>query len=81
MTNINRIGYIVNKNNKEIKVYSKLGYKLKQARELKNLSQKTLAKETKIGYSYISDFENGRRIPTKEQIEILENFLNIKLED
>jgi transcriptional regulator with XRE-family HTH domain len=50
---------------------------LKTARESKNISTRELAKITKIDQALISKFENGNRIPTQKQIDILAAVLEI----
>ncbi len=52
---------------------------LKQARIEKKISTRKLSEITNIDQALISKFENGIRIPTKNQIQLLAKFLNIDL--
>ena len=52
---------------------------LKKAREEKGFSVRKLAEMSKIDQALVSKFENGYRIPTKKQIEILAQLLAIDL--
>lgn len=52
---------------------------LKNGREEKGFSTRKLAELTDIDQALISKFENGFRIPTKKQIQILSQLLEIDL--
>ena len=52
---------------------------LKQARIGKGFSTRKLAELTKIDQALISKFENGFRIPTKQQIQTIAFILEIEL--
>ena len=51
-----------------------IGYTLKKIRELKGFQLQDVAKKTTINYTSLSRIENGKRLPTKEQITLLANF-------
>lgn len=52
---------------------------LKQARNNKELSTRKLAELSSIDQALISKFENGYRIPTKKQVQVLAGLLEIDL--
>lgn len=52
---------------------------LKTARENKNIKTRELAELTKIDQALISKFENGYRIPTEKQVNLLASTLEIDL--
>jgi len=49
----------------------KLGEKLRQLREDKNLGIKTVAPKADVTYSYLSKIENGHKAPTAELLDKL----------
>jgi transcriptional regulator with XRE-family HTH domain len=50
---------------------------LKTAREVKNIRTRELAEITQIDQALISKFENGLRLPTEKQIQLLAEVLEI----
>ncbi|MEZ4853922.1 helix-turn-helix domain-containing protein [Flavobacterium sp.] len=52
---------------------------LKKAREEKGFTVRKLAEISKIDQALISKFENGNRIPTKKQIQLLSQLLEIDI--
>ncbi len=52
---------------------------LKKGREEKAFSVRKLAELSKIDQALVSKFENGNRIPTKKQIQVLSQLLEIDL--
>lgn len=54
---------------------------LKNGREAKGYSTRKLADLSKIDQALISKFENGLRIPTKKQIQLLAKLLEIDLKE
>lgn len=57
------------------------GDKLKQFRELRGLSQTSLAKLAGISRSTINMYEHNNREPDFEQLEALADILNVSLHD
>ena len=57
------------------------GDALKYQREINNLSQSELAKQTKLNQQAISLWENNKRIPSIENCEILADFYGITLDE
>ncbi len=55
------------------------GERLRLARQKLKLTQKEVAKKTKISATIIQSFELGKLKPTDEQIKVLEKFYGIKL--
>ena len=51
-----------------------IGDTLKKIRELKGFQLQDVAEKTTINYTSLSRIENGKRLPTKEQISLLANF-------
>lgn len=51
-----------------------IGDTLKEIRELKGFQLQDVAEKTRINYTSLSRIENGKRLPTKEQISLLANF-------
>lgn len=51
-----------------------IGDTLKEIRELKGYQLQDVAEKTTINYTSLSRIENGKRLPTKEQISLLANF-------
>ena len=54
---------------------------LKNARELKGIKTRELARLATIDPALISKFESGQRIPTENQIRILASLLDINLNE
>ena len=54
---------------------------LKNARELKGIKTRELARLATIDLALISKFESGQRIPTENQIKLLASLLDINLND
>lgn len=50
-----------------------LGSRLKEQRELHNLSQKEVAKRLNISFSVLSNYESGERTPSLEKLVRLAN--------
>ena len=53
--------------------------KLKKLRKEKELTQEELASKIYVSRSLIARYENGTVVPTKENIEKLALFFNVKL--
>ena len=53
---------------------------LKKARETKGFKTKEVANLLQIDQALISKFENGQRTPTRKQVELLAQLLEIDLE-
>lgn len=53
---------------------------LKNSREGLGYTTRVLSEITAIDQALISKFENGKRIPTKEQVQLLAEVLNIDFE-
>ena len=51
-----------------------IGDTLKEIRELKGFQLQDVAEKTTINYTSLSRIENGKRLPTKEQISLLAHF-------
>lgn len=54
---------------------------LKKARLEKRISTYKVSQITEINQALISKFENGKRIPTKKQIQLLASVLHIDLKE
>ncbi len=55
-----------------------IGKRLELLRESRSLSQRQLAKESGVAQSAISDFEQGKRVPTMKALEKLLRFFDIE---
>ena len=58
-----------------------LGYKLKELRDLKGVTQTTVAQALNVGTSTYSNYETGARTPDIFQIYKLAGFFEISVED
>lgn len=56
-----------------------IGARLKQIRKEKGWTQKNFAEYVKIPYSTYSNYENGNRVPSKEQLEKIVAALGITI--
>ena len=65
----------------EDKLLKSLGDNLKKIRELKNLTQETLAYEAGFSRSYYTEVENGKRNISLINIKKLANVLGISLSE
>ena len=63
----------------DIKV--KIGQRIKELREISNMSQKDLAYAADLDRSYIASVENGKRNISVVNIEKIVNALNISLKE
>jgi transcriptional regulator with XRE-family HTH domain len=59
----------------------KIGLRIKNLRELSNMSQKDLAYSSDIDRSYIASVENGQRNISIMNIEKIANALNVTLKE
>lgn len=59
----------------------KIGNNIKKYRTEKGLSQKELANLLHMPYSTYSNYENGNRIPSQEQIAKIASVLGVKISD
>jgi|TARA_B110001450_G_scaffold252489_1_gene274363 transcriptional regulator with XRE-family HTH domain len=69
------------RNKEEDKLLKSLGDNLKKIRELKNLTQETLAYEAGFSRSYYTEVENGKRNISLINIKKLANVLGISLSE
>ncbi len=59
----------------------KIGIRIKELRELKNMTQKDLAYATDLDRSYIASVENGQRNISIVNIEKIANSLKVSLKE
>ncbi len=57
------------------------GSKLRELREIKNISLRELAKKIGVSGAFLSDIELGRRFPAPDKIELLAKELQIPVEE
>lgn len=62
-------------------VKSKIGQRIKDLREQKNMSQKDLAYAADLDRSYIASIENGQRNVSIVNIEKIANALNVTIKE
>ena len=62
-----------------LEAYMDLGFRLKQFRELKQLSQGDIEQRTGLLRCYISRVENGHTVPSLETLEKLARALEVQL--
>ena len=60
---------------------SKIGYRIKELREIKKMSQKDLAYTADLDRSYIASVENGQRNISIVNIEKVSNALGVSLKE
>lgn len=60
---------------------SRVGIRIKTARELQNISSKQLAKKCGVSQSYIDDIESGKKVISDSIIKRLSGLLNIDFSD
>jgi len=60
-------------------IKSKIGNRIKELREIKNMSQKDLAYSADLDRSYIASVENGQRNISIVNIEKIANALGVSL--
>lgn len=61
------------------KITLQLRQKIIQARQLKKMTQKELAQAMNLTQNVINCFENGKDVPTNQQIQKMSKILNVKL--
>jgi transcriptional regulator with XRE-family HTH domain len=59
----------------------KLGNKIREIRNKKELTQEDLAYYADLDYSYVNQIENGRRNPSIDAIEKIAKALGVKTKD
>ena len=64
---------------KELAIY--IGYKIKEYRKIKGLTQKELAEIVEMGHTTIANYEKGFRTPKKNTLFKLANALNVTIDD
>lgn len=62
-------------------VSKKLGSKIKQLREQKDITQEELAVKARMDYSYLNLIENGKRNPSLKMIAKIARALGVSLKD
>lgn len=62
-------------------VKSKIGFRIKNLRELANMSQKDLAYSSDLDRSYIASVENGQRNISIMNVEKIATALNVTLKE
>jgi len=62
-----------------MEIKTKIGNRIKELRELKNMSQKDLAYTSDLDRSYIASVENGQRNISIVNIEKIANALGVSL--
>lgn len=58
-----------------------LGGRIRDARERRGISQREMAKRMGVGQAYVSYWENGRYLPSVEQLHLLEQVLGTSIAD
>lgn len=61
--------------------FKDIGFKIKKAREMVNLSQGALSKKSGIAQSTLSYIENGTKSPTMDTMAAICNGLNVSIFD
>jgi len=64
-----------------MEIKTKIGNRIKELRELKNMSQKDLAYTSDLDRSYIASVENGQRNISIVNIEKIAKALDVTLKD
>ena len=64
-----------------VEIKSKIGNRIKELREIKQMSQKDLAYTADLDRSYIASVENGKRNISIVNIEKIAIALGVKLQD
>lgn len=64
-----------------MEIKAKIGIRIKELREIKNLSQKDLSYSSDLDRSYIASVENGKRNISIVNIEKIAKALDITLKD
>lgn len=64
-----------------VEIKSKIGNRIKELREIKQMSQKDLAYSADLDRSYIASVENGKRNISIVNIEKIAVALGVKLQD
>ncbi len=64
-----------------MEIKSKIGTRIKELRDLKNMSQKDLSYSADLDRSYIASVENGKRNISIVNIEKIATALDISLKD
>ena len=62
-----------------MEIKSKIGYRIKELRQIKNMSQKDLAYSSDLDRSYIASVENGQRNISIVNIEKISIALNVSI--
>jgi transcriptional regulator with XRE-family HTH domain len=58
-----------------------IGKQIKLIRTIQELDIRSLAAKSGVGMTYISLIENGRVMPTEEQLQLLETALNVQFDE
>lgn len=66
---------------KEVRVMSRVGEKIKDARVKSGLTQKTLAKKLGVSDKYVNEVETGRKVAQESFIDRVAKILNTDLND
>ncbi|KOH45636.1 helix-turn-helix domain-containing protein [Sunxiuqinia dokdonensis] len=64
-----------------MEIKAKIGIRIKELREIKNLSQKDLSYSSDLDRSYIASVENGKRNISIVNIEKIAKALDVTLKD
>lgn len=64
-----------------MEIQSKIGNRIKELRELKNISQKNLAYDSDLDRSYIASVESGKRNISIKNIEKIAVALGVSLKE
>jgi len=64
-----------------MEIKAKIGIRIKELRETRNMSQKDLAYSSDLDRSYIASVENGKRNISIVNIEKIANALDVTLKD
>jgi transcriptional regulator with XRE-family HTH domain len=59
----------------------KLGKRISQIRRQRGMTSERLAYENDLSKGYLSDIENGKRLPSLKTLERLARALHVKLKD
>lgn len=59
----------------------RIGSRLKRARRRKGISLESFSKEQGFSLGYLSDIENGKRLPTIEMLDRIARALKFRIRD
>jgi len=69
------------KEERKIRILSRVGEKIKEEREKAGISQKALGKKLGVSDKYINEVETGRKVPQEDFLDRIAKFLNVNLND